>query len=184
MLTCVLVSGGMDSAACVHYYLDLHREVRALFVDYRQAARRLEVESARAVASHYGITLDELSVTGPRAFQEGEIAARNALLAMAAAMHFPERSGMIALGIHTGTTYYDCTPEFVEVVNTILDGYTDGRLQCEAPFVSWSKADIWQYCRAVGVPIDLTYSCEAGSDPPCGRCLSCLDRRGLDAREE
>lgn len=183
MLTCVLLSGGMDSAACIHYYRDLQRTVRALFVNYGQAGARVERESARAVGRHYGVVLDELSIAGPCTLPAGEIVGRNALLVMVAAMHFPERSGMIALGIHAGTTYYDCTPDFVRAVNSVLDGYTDGRVRCEVPFVGWNKADIWQYCRKVGVPIALTYSCEAGSQPPCGRCLSCLDRERLDACE-
>jgi 7-cyano-7-deazaguanine synthase len=29
------------------------------------------------------------------------------------------------------------------------------------------------------LPVQLTYSCELGSVPPCGLCLSCADRRAL-----
>lgn len=177
----ILLSGGMDSAACVRYYSSLGRTMRAVFVDYGQAAAHLELASARAVARHYGVALDEMSVVGPRAFAVGEVPGRNALLVIAAAMCFPERSGVIALGIHAGSPYYDCTPRFVEAMNTILDGYTDGRVRCEAPFVEWGKADVWNYCQETAVPVALTYSCEAGQNPPCGRCLSCLDRRDLDA---
>lgn len=179
----VLLSGGMDSAACVHYYRNLGRAVRGVFVNYGQAPAHLELASARAVALHYGMPLDEMSVAGPRTFSAGEIAGRNALLVVAAAMHFPERSGVVALGIHAGSPYYDCTPRFVQAMNAILDGYTDGRVQCEAPLVEWDKADVWDYCRQAAVPVELTYSCEAGQNPPCGRCLSCLDRRDIDARK-
>lgn len=183
MTTCVLLSGGIDSAACVNYYLGFDRAVRAAFVDYGQAAAHLERTSARAVARHYSVPLDEMSLSGPSAFPIGEIVGRNALLVTVAAMYWPERSGVIALAVHAGTAYYDCSDGFIKAMNVILDGYADGRVQCEAPFVRWTKQEIWAYCREAGVPVDLTYSCEAGSEPPCGRCLSCLDRRGLDVGE-
>jgi 7-cyano-7-deazaguanine synthase len=179
--TCVLLSGGLDSAACLHYYLALERPVRALFVDYDQAAVHAERGSARAVARFYGAALGEITVSGPKTFSAGEIVGRNAFLVMTAAMHHPTRSGVIALGIHAGTGYYDCSPDFLSLVNRILDGYSDGRVRCDAPFIGWDKLAIWRYCQKCAVPVELTYSCEAGQTPPCGRCLSCLDRRQLHA---
>jgi 7-cyano-7-deazaguanine synthase len=174
----------MDSAACVMYYRELGREVHALFADYGQAAARNERVAARAIAGHYGIDLYEVTLSSPRGFGAGEVRGRNALLAMVALTMFPAEAGAIASGIHAGTTYYDCTEAFVQTTNSIFHGYTGGRLTYEAPFVRFTKADIHQYCRAKEVPIRATYSCEAGTDVPCGQCLSCLDRRELDAREE
>ncbi len=180
----MLLSGGIDSAACVRYYLDLGRTVRGLFVNYGQAAATTERESAEALARHYGIPLGQVEIKGPARFGIGEITGRNALLIFGAAMYCLERPATIALGIHAGSVYYDCSEAFMEVINALLDGYTDGRLRGEAPFLRWSKSGVWQYCRAAGVPTELTYSCEAGSRPPCGHCLSCLDRRELDVSEK
>jgi 7-cyano-7-deazaguanine synthase len=45
-----------------------------------------------------------------------------------------------------------------------------------APFATWTKQDIIAYCRTRNVPVHLTYSCERGTEPPCGTCLSCKDR--------
>ncbi len=83
------------------------------------------------------------------------------------------------MGIHSGTPYYDCSKEFVSSVNSILKGYTSGEILLDAPFIDWNKEMIIQYCKDNDVPLDITYSCENGQEPPCGKCLSCLDRRFL-----
>jgi len=178
----VLLSGGIDSCACAEYYTEQGHRVRGLFVDYGQAAACLERKSARNVASHFPIPLAETRCLGPRRFGSGEVKGRNAFLVLAALMWCPLGVGMIAIGVHAGTPYYDCGPLFLREVNRLLDGYADGRVRCVAPFLEWDKAAILEYCRLRALPVELTYSCEAGTDPPCGRCLSCLDRRALDAR--
>ena len=57
----------------------------------------------------------------------------------------------------------------------IVEG-TGGELRLEAPFVTWSKADIVREGLALGVPYELTWSCYEGGEAPCGRCATCLDR--------
>jgi len=39
----ILLSGGIDSTACVHYYLDQKFDVKAVFIDYGQKARKNEL---------------------------------------------------------------------------------------------------------------------------------------------
>ena len=92
----------------------------------------------------------------------------------------PTFSGIIALGIHKGTPYYDCTEKFVKDINRILEGYTDGRVIFEAPFIKWNKKMVYDYCIDNHIPIHLTYSCELGDENHCGKCRSCLDRSSLN----
>jgi 7-cyano-7-deazaguanine synthase len=108
---------------------------------------------------------------------------RNGLFILAALMDMPAPVGIISLGIHAGTPYYDCSPEFMSKMQAIVDGYTRGRVSLAAPFLSWSKWDIYQYSRGNGLPIKLTYSCELGRIQPCGTCRSCADLEVLYARE-
>lgn len=89
---------------------------------------------------------------------------------------------IIGIGVHSGTAYYDCTKTFIQASNDLLDVYTNGKISVEAPFMDWNKLEIWEFCHQNEVPVKLTYSCEAGNQEPCGKCLSCLDRRALDAR--
>ena len=175
----VLLSGGVDSAACAAFYRSQRSDVSALFVDYGQGALRQERRAARRIAKHGRIPLSTIEILGLGPFGKGYIPARNALLLTAALSHWQARKGMIALGIHSGTTYADCSQGFVDAVQRLFDVYTDGRARVTCPFLAWTKAQIWTYCREAGVPLDLTYSCERGGDRPCGRCLSCKDRKAL-----
>ena len=176
----ILLSGGIDSTACVHYYLDQGFDIKGVFIDYGQKASKNEFYSANKIASHYGIALNCLTFTTFQMFTQGEIKGRNAFLVLGTLLASPNFRGIVALGIHSGLSYYDCSEQFVKKINEILNGYTDGQVSLDTPFISWNKKMIYKYCKDNDVPIHLTYSCENGSDEPCGMCRSCIDRRALD----
>lgn len=146
---------------------------------YGQAAHREEREAAAAVADHYSVSLETLAVAG-RHFGEGEIRGRNAFLIHSALLAAPPGPTTIIIGIHAGTGYIDCTPEFVELMQRSLAFHTGGEVTLAAPFVDFSKGDVYVLTRELRVPVELTYSCERGGDP-CGECLSCRDRELLHA---
>lgn len=175
----VLLSGGLDSAACAKFMMNHVDVVTALHVDYGQAAAVQEYAAAQSVANHYHIELTYVRYDGCRAKAPGLILGRNAFLVLAALME--TSSSLIGLGIHSGTRYWDCSPQFIESAQSLLNGCADGRVQLVAPFLAWSKPDIWAYCKREKVPVDLTYSCERGGAVPCGQCLSCLDKEALRA---
>lgn len=176
----ILLSGGIDSAACVHYYLKEDFSPTALFIDYDQAAIRKEYESTKKITIHYKIKLDTVKVTMFNKFGQGEIKGRNAFFIIVALMKYPTFSGLISLGIHAGVPYYDSTAQFFHDIKNILNGYTDGKVQIDAPFLTWQKYMVYEYCKKNNVPINLTYSCELGETSPCGKCRSCLDRKALN----
>ncbi len=177
----VLLSGGLDSAACVEFYTSQKFEVTGLYVNYSQLATTYEQAAAEAIAEHYRIPLTGLQWSGSRSFTKGEIVGRNAFLLFTALMEIGSNTGIVAAGLHSGTSYFDCSPSFLSSIQLIFDGYCDGRIKVAAPFLEWSKLQIWEYCLAHAVPIELTYSCECGTPQPCGRCLSCQDREALNA---
>lgn len=177
----VLLSGGLDSAACLNFYIDLSRPTCGLFIDYQQPAANREGCAAKAIADYYDVFLYTAKWSGQSKKQSGIVAARNAFLLTAALMERPEQVTTIALGIHAGTQYADCSPEFVSRMQATFDIYSGGVVHIATPFEDWTKADIWAYALSRNVPVDLTYSCEAGPNHPCGKCLSCLDRMGLEA---
>lgn len=175
----VLLSGGIDSAACVSFLIDQGLEVSAVFVEHGQAAADFERVAVRSVSSALGVDLLELSFTGAAPFGSGELVGRNAFLVFAAMFATRARTSRIALGIHGGTPYYDCSPAFVEVINRAVAEHTDNAVRVVAPFIEWTKQDVYNYFIRTELPIELTYSCESGGAPPCGRCASCLDRKAL-----
>jgi 7-cyano-7-deazaguanine synthase len=172
----VLFSGGIDSTACLHHYRRVQSEVRPVFVDYGQPARTAESSSAKAIAQYYNLELHTLSVHGLNIPRFGHIMGRNSLLVSAALMHVGAEPAIIALGIHSGTRYFDCGLKFVQTWDTLLTGYADGQIQLGVPFLKLCKADIIAYSGQMQLPLQLTWSCESSSDLPCGQCLSCRDR--------
>lgn len=172
----VLLSGGIDSTALVNLYLSQGAPVSGFHVDYGQPVAERELLSANSVAAHYGIPLEVARIQPAPNMRDYEFLCRNALLVLAACASLPNGTSRVAIGIHAGTPYYDCSPGFVQDVQRIVDGYYGGLVTVEAPFVEWTKPEVFEYCRTFGVPVHLTYSCERNGDHPCGQCPSCLDR--------
>lgn len=176
--TIVLTSGGIDSACLLALCGQDSRSVEALFVDYGQAARAHESLAACRLAACLGARRSHLTLNG-MTFGPGEIVGRNAFLAHVALLAMRGRAGRVFMGIHAGTGYRDCSPDFAELIQRSYDFHADGRVQFVVPFLDRAKAEVYGYAQRLNVPLDLTYSCERGVEPPCGTCRSCLDREVL-----
>ena len=157
--------------ACVNFYKALNYEVECIFCDYGQPASISEKQASQIIAAYYSVPYETIEVKNINIPKLGEICGRNALLIWAAFCKIGFGSYKIVLGIHAGTEYPDCSPQFIDATNRLFDVYTNGTVIAEAPFINWKKADIVAYCRANSLPYHYTYSCEVGSVPPCGRCL-------------
>jgi len=178
---CVLLSGGIDSTACLHFYKDAGSSLEAVFIDYGQRSAERELLSTKKVAQHYDIRLHRLAWHCRWKNKTGLIVGRNMFFLAAAMMEMSAIADVIGIGIHSGTNYFDCSSSFLRLMKKIASDYSQGSLQIGAPFISWHKKDIWDYCRSSGVPLDLTYSCEYGLRQPCGKCPSCRELEALYA---
>jgi 7-cyano-7-deazaguanine synthase len=172
----VLLSGGIDSAACVDFFIKLGRRPCGLFVDYGQEPASEEHSAAVRVAKHYGIALHKTTWRGISKKLPGLIQGRNFFLLAAAVLERPSEVSVIAAGIHAGTAYADCSQAFVEASMAAIRAAGEESVSISTPFLSWSKADIYEYCRQQNVPVPITHSCEQANGP-CDVCLSCQDRR-------
>ena len=177
----LLLSGGIDSAGCLALYLKQGFHVECIHISFGQLAQKCERVAAGRVARHFEVPLRVLQWTGSVNVKDGEIVGRNAFLLLGALMEIDGNTGILATGLHAGTLYFDCSQEFMSAMQTVVDGYCDGRVKLAAPFIEWSKQQVFAFCRAEGVPIEMTYSCEKGPELPCGKCLSCRDRKTLNA---
>ena len=177
----VLMSGGLDSTACAHYFRRLNHNVTGVFIDYGQPAVEPERQAVNSVTEYLEVPLTALSFKAGCEFGPGEIIGRNAFLIFSAVMGLQLKRGIISLGIHANTDYYDCGEEFVSLISKMLGDYSSGQLVLNCPFINQKKSFISSYARTEDIPIGLTYSCEAGTTPPCQECLSCKDRNELKA---
>lgn len=175
--TLVLASGGLDSSTLLAILREQGINASALFVDYGQASAKAEEAAATTICDEYCVPLTVARYRGTR-FGPGEIRGRNAFLLQTALMEFPGRSGAVTIGIHSGTGYRDCSRGFMELMQGSFEFHTGGAISVCAPFVTWTKREIFDLAVYMRVPIKKTYSCESGSEP-CGKCRSCLDRIAL-----
>src|SRR5262245_789113 len=120
----VLASGGVDSTACIEFYMRQGLAVKALFIDYGQPAIEQERSAVAAVSKHYNIALSAIRCTGFGQLQPGALTGRNAFFFNAALMFWRAQSGIIAMGIHAGTSYADCSPGFAESMQDLAQLYT------------------------------------------------------------
>ncbi|WP_343748007.1 7-cyano-7-deazaguanine synthase [Fluviicola sp.] len=174
----ILASGGIDSTACIQFYKDLGFEVELVFLNLGQPSHKNELNAVTKISEYYGCKLNILNVSGLN-ITKGFILGRNAALIFLALMSFSKSFGIIAIGIHSGTTYYDCGENFLNQVQSIIKEYSGDLVQVAAPFLTWNKKEIANYCSLEKVPIHLTYSCELGLDQPCNECLTCKDLRKI-----
>ena len=172
----ILLSGGVDSTACLDLCLRGTAAVEAVHVDYQQRAAAAERKAAEAIAGRLGVPLSVLRYSGLGEVGVGEIVGRNAFLVSAVLMHAGHRHGQIVIGISQHSPYYDCSEAFLKLIDRIVGEYTDGQVQVQAPVLSWNKREIWEYCLDRQIPLELTYSCERAGPEPCEDCASCKER--------
>ena len=175
----ILCSGGMDSTACISYYLAKGYSPLALWVDYGQEAREPEFRAVTRVTEYFGIPLQTITIheiMWRRVKTNDELVGRNTLLASVGLCSFPGSQGLVAMGIHSGSGYLDCTLEFQDKIDGLARTISAGRLAMDFPFGKLTKFEIGAFCKEYNVPVDLTYSCLRGNVPPCQNCSACQDR--------
>ena len=113
-------------------------------------------------------------------FRNGLLLSTVASIAMSLLEDKPDTTATIYLGAHAddaaGEAYADCSPQFVEAMDTAIKIGTYNKVRVEAPFVNRSKADIVALGLKYKVPYELTHSCYEGERPCCGTCGTCIDR--------
>lgn len=176
----ICCSGGIDSSALIGYYLEQGFEIKALRFNYGHLAYKEEKKALDAICRHFNVQTRHarlLPAISKTIAANGELVGRNALLILSALAFLQNDSSLISLGLHADSPYYDCSPAFVDHMQNVLDGYFGGTVLLDIPFLRFRKPDIIVWCQKNNIPLDLTYSCQKGSMPPCGICSSCLERK-------
>jgi len=177
----VLSSGGIDSTACIKFYKNQKSRVYSLFIDFGQLSKTKELKASQKIAKYYKIPYSLIKIKNNIQYGSGLLIGRNAFLLTTALINFKHDTGIIAVGVHSGTSYSDCSENFIHEMQAVFDIYALGCIRVGAPFLNWSKADIYNFSKKEKIPLELTYSCELGKKQPCGKCNSCKDLEKLYA---
>lgn len=177
----ILFSGGIDSTALIYYYKSKEYQIKCLHIQYNQESAKSELKSVKKICDYYNISFEVVSLPFSIQKRFNEYIGRNTLFVLIAlSSKFSESYNRIAIGINASSHYYDCSNNFINDIQTIVDGYYAGTKAIEAPFVNLTKYEIIYFCISNEIPIDLTYSCLMQNSPPCGKCGACRDRRIID----
>lgn len=195
---CVLVSGGLDSAALI---LELSRggaEVHPLYVRCGFRWERAELHWLRRLLSRlrrpglFPLTVSGASVarppghwavTGrgvPVAGESVYLPARNiVLLAAGAALAASRGLDAIALAVLKGNPFPDGSPRFMRLMGRALTAGLGRPVEVLAPYRRLSKAQVARRA-ARELPRELLFSClNPRGLRPCGRCDKCAEAAAL-----
>lgn len=180
----VLFSGGIDSTSCLYYYQKLGYKTHGLFVNYGQLAEKQERIAVNKISKLLSIDTIFIDSNIKPISNDGVIQGRNYFLLSQALLTLPFATGIVSLGIHSGTNFPDCDSTFISKNQVIYDMYSDGEILIDCPFIDLQKNDIYDYFLKTNIPINYTYSCENGGDVPCGICSTCKDLKKIQDESE
>lgn len=200
--SCVLLSGGMDSTAALHWAKANSRFCRAIGFAYGQQNRDRELTMAGracealgveftaialAETLHTGVGImrgipahDPNSTVTSRAFVPG----RNAVFCTVAAAHaaswFPVGTIDLVVGacLDDANGFPDCRATFFQYLATAMQHGYDRHVNIHTPFVAMTKAQIVASASPEARrAIAQSWSCYAGGLVPCKACSACVLRK-------
>lgn len=188
----VLVSGGIDSSILLALLKDQGIESSPLFIDYGQATARREYKAATEISLKMGFKLEKISIpdiskitinqlTRPKISQNPFFPNRNLLLlTLGSIQAYENKHQGVAIGIikAIGTIQFpDIQKAFFDKLTDLIAQSLNYELAILTPFIEMSKGEVVAIGKKLNVPLELTYSCLANNDSPCGECESCISRK-------
>jgi len=197
----VVLSGGQDSTTCLYWAIDRfgRDNVAAITYDYGQR-HRIELDSARRVANHAGVSITRLPIdtfadlggdalTDPAIEVPDDVETSNGppitfvpgrnlvFLTFAAAYAWHRDIDHIVTGVaqtdYSG--YPDCREPTMRALEQALRLGMESRVQIHTPLMNLTKKDTVELAVKLGAldAMALTHTCYNGLRPPCGHCPAC-----------
>ncbi len=202
MKLAVLLSGGLDSTAALHWTHAEHDVVCAISFDYASNHAQRELACARWQAASLGIPYHQLDIrsiathlrsallSGADAIPTGTydeqnmkqtvVPFRNGIfLSIAAGIAESQGAEGLVIAAHAGDhfIYPDCRNDFMIAMSQAIRLGTDAQLEILTPFIEADKEEIVRMGADLGVDFSHTYSCYKGGERHCGICATCIERR-------
>jgi 7-cyano-7-deazaguanine synthase len=71
----------------------------------------------------------------------------------------------------------DQTSDFLKKAESCISAALGVEMKLLTPLIALDKRDTLRLAAKHGLPIELTYFCHAGGEAPCGKCISCKERK-------
>lgn len=198
------LSGGMDSATVLGYFINQGAKVHPLFFNYGSKHNKYELECSKKLAEYYNteplrvVDLDFIGklfksnlLQGQGEIPEGYyndsnmsltvVPGRNSIfISIMAGYAESVGAGIVAVGTHMGDhdIYPDCRMIFIRAMDLAIQLSSDIKVHIMTPIQLLDKTGILKmgYDFAKPVPYDITRTCYKDQEYSCGKCGSCTER--------
>lgn len=189
-----LVSGGIDSTLMALLAKEEGIHQFPLFIDYGQICKEQELKACLNVHEKLGLpspvimnvsgfgNLVSSGLTDPkkRVNEDAFLPGRNLLFLLAGSAYaYQNNCNAVAIALlsEDNSIFPDQTSAFINKTQELISIAMARDIGIVAPLMQFSKADVLRLATKKG--ISGTYSCHAGTEKPCGICVSCLERNSV-----
>lgn len=190
MRAVVLSSGGVDSSVILQLLKKKGHLTFPLFIDYGQLAAEAEWKACQEICHYLELKPERLGIQGfgeliPSGLinrsldieEKAFVPTRNLMfLTLGAAYGFTRSAYVVAIGLLSNPIFPDQTKEFIQIAQKAIGSALGVDVSILAPLITLNKYDTLMLARKHKLPLSLTYSCHAGTEKPCGCCISCKER--------
>lgn len=186
-----LVSGGLDSTLMALLVKEENIEQFPLFIDYGQICREQELKACNIVHKNLGLpapvnmnvsgfgALISSGLTDPskRVNEDAFLPGRNLLFLLAGSAYaYQTNSSTVAIALlsEKNCIFPDQTNSFISKAQEVISLTLGRDIKIIAPLMQFSKSEVIRLAGNNG--ISDTYSCHSGTEIPCGKCVSCIER--------
>ncbi len=186
----VLLSGGIDSAACLAWASQRYDQIIAISFQYHNrpfrerlaVLRLLRHFPARLIETPLPFLMEASDFNPEFAdhVPEGYVSNRN-LIFYSIAAHFSELHGCESIvGGHTAEdqeAFSDAGATFLNRLESLINqALLTRKVTIELPLSQWTKLDVLRKAAEWKVPFECTWSCYWDVAGPCRKCISCKER--------
>lgn len=186
----VLCSGGIDSIVAARLCEESGLRPIPMHIDYGQKTMPAERLSLDACIRFFGwreaicVDVPSLGIYGAGSLISGlpsdpaYFPQRNlAIVALASVVATAQSCKSIAIGIISAHNpeFPDCASKYIHDLDALLSQGSPS-LRLSAPLAGYEKKRVGIEAARLGVPLDLTFSCNVGPTVHCQVCSSCVER--------
>ena len=183
-----LASGGADSSILMFLLQKKGHDILPLHINYGQKSEKLELEAYNKVCAFLNLKPAVIDAKGLKKIESGLTTStlspienpffpgRNLLfLVIGSSYAFSKSIKTISVGFLDNSEFPDQNKEFVKKTEDLLKISLNYGVTILTPLINLDKKEVLNLAKKYSFPLDLTYSCYLGINPPCGRCHACKD---------